>query len=82
MSFRKGFDLFGKAMRETSHAMNRLTKAVNEEDVFRSNFSRHRQLMPLKDKAPNVANNCFIAPNAAVIGEVTMFKGSSVSYNI
>lgn len=77
---RKAVDLVGKAMRETGHAMDRLTLTVAENEIFRDTFARHRQKMPLKDKAPVVHKNAFVAPNASVIGSVHLMDGSSVSF--
>ena len=72
-------DLVGKALRETGHALDRLTLSINENEIFRESFARHRQLMPLKELAPNVAKKAFVAPNASVIGNVNLMDGSSVS---
>ena len=86
MSVRRAVDLFGKALRETGHAMDRLALTMNENEVFRSNFARNRTLMPLKDKAPVVHQDAFVAPNASVIGSVQLMESSNVCsfllYNI
>ena len=42
--------------------------------------SRHRQVMNLMDHKPVIGKDVFIAPNASVIGEVTLHDGSSVWY--
>ena len=76
---RRVTDLVGKALRETGHAIDRLTLSINENEIFRESFARHRQLMPLKELTPNVAKQAFVAPNASVIGNVNLMDGSSVS---
>ena len=43
-------------------------------------MSRHRQVMNLMDRKPVIGKDVFIAPNASVIGEVTLHDGSSVWY--
>lgn len=78
---RKAIDLFGKALRETGHAMDRLTLTAAENELFRETFARHRQMMPLKQKAPTVGKNTFVAPNAAVIGSVNLMEGSNVRFS-
>ncbi len=75
---RRTVDIIGKAFRETGHAMDRLTLSIRENEIFRDTLTRHRQLMPLKDKAPTLPVDCWVAPNAAVIGNVTLQHGSSV----
>jgi len=75
---RKAVDLFGKAMRETGHAMDRLTLTAAENEIFRDTFARHRQMMPLKEKAPTVADSAFVAPNAAIVGSVKLMDSSNV----
>jgi hypothetical protein len=42
--------------------------------------SRHRTLMNIFDKAPNVDKDAFIAPSASVIGDVHIGRGSSIWY--
>jgi carbonic anhydrase/acetyltransferase-like protein (isoleucine patch superfamily) len=35
-------------------------------------------LMPYKDKTPTIGDNCYIAPTATLIGDVTLHDGASV----
>jgi serine acetyltransferase len=42
--------------------------------------SRHRRITPLFGRAPQIASNAFIAPNASVIGQVELGENSSVWY--
>lgn len=43
--------------------------------------SRHRPIMGIYNKLPCVNTTAFVAPNAAVIGDVKLASGSSVWYN-
>ena len=40
--------------------------------------SRHRTLMNLYDKVPVIPQNAFVAPSAAVVGDVKVGSGSSI----
>lgn len=42
--------------------------------------SRHRTLMNIFDKVPNVDKDAFVAPSASVIGDVQVGQGSSIWY--
>lgn len=42
--------------------------------------SRHRSLAPLAGKAPSLGSGVFVAPSAAVIGDVTLGSNASVFY--
>ena len=38
-------------------------------------------ILPVKDKTPKWGNNCFIAPNATIVGDVLMGNNCSVWFN-
>ncbi len=38
-------------------------------------------ILPVKGKTPDCGGNCFIAPNATIVGEVTMGNNCSVWFN-
>jgi carbonic anhydrase/acetyltransferase-like protein (isoleucine patch superfamily) len=38
-------------------------------------------ILPVKDKSPQWGENCFIAPNATIVGDVVMGKNCSVWFN-
>jgi carbonic anhydrase/acetyltransferase-like protein (isoleucine patch superfamily) len=38
-------------------------------------------LLPVKDKFPQMGDNCFIAPNATIVGDVIMGDDCSVWFN-
>ena len=38
-------------------------------------------IFPVNDKRPQMGENCFIAPNATIVGEVTMGNECSVWFN-
>ncbi len=72
-------DFCGKAIRETAHAIDRMALIARENDIFRESFSRHRSIMPVRFQSPNIGADCFVAPNASVIGNVNMENGASVA---
>ncbi|KNB46746.1 gamma carbonic anhydrase mitochondrial-like protein [Blastocystis sp. subtype 4] len=51
------------------------------ENKFMETYSRHRPIMGIYNKLPAINSSAFVAPNAAVIGDVKMASGSSVWYN-
>ena len=42
---------------------------------------KHRPVMPLEGVYPLVANDAFVAPSAAVVGDVEIHDGASVGYS-
>lgn len=38
-------------------------------------------ILPVDDKAPDWGKDCFIAPNATIVGDVTMGEGCSIWFN-
>lgn len=67
-------------VRETGQALDRLGCRLQGQYAFKEQLSRHRALMNLFDKAPSVPEDTFIAPNAAVIGDVSIGPKSSIWY--
>lgn len=67
-------------IRETGQALDRLGSRLQGIYAFQEHISRHRTLMNLYDKAPDVAQTTFVAPNAAVIGDVKIGASSSIWY--
>jgi hypothetical protein len=45
--------LFGKALRETGQAIDRLGLRVVDKELYRDTFSRHRPIMTIYDKVCN-----------------------------
>ena len=43
-------NLFGRALRETGQALDRLGLVVAQNEIFKDTFSRHRSVMNLFDK--------------------------------
>ncbi|TMW57095.1 hypothetical protein Poli38472_003020 [Pythium oligandrum] len=72
----------GRAVRETGQALDRLGLRVLGENSFKERFSRHRQIMNLYDKAPMIAHDVWVAPNATVVGDVEICNDASVWYNV
>lgn len=67
-------------IRETGQAMDRLGCRLQGSYYFQEQLSRHRTLMNIFDKAPNVDKHAFVAPSASVIGDVQVGRGSSIWY--
>eukprot|EP00245_Coleochaete_scutata_P006041 TRINITY_DN20151_c0_g1_i1.p1 TRINITY_DN20151_c0_g1~~TRINITY_DN20151_c0_g1_i1.p1 ORF type:complete len:257 (+),score=46.86 TRINITY_DN20151_c0_g1_i1:213-983(+) len=67
-------------IRETGQALDRLGCTLQGKYGFKEQLSRHRTLMNLYNKAPEVPKDAFVAPNAAVIGDVKIGEKSSVWY--
>lgn len=72
--------LFGRALRETGQAVDRLGLRVLNSELYREPYSRHRPIMTLFDKRPRVAVESYIAPSASVIGQVLVYGHSSIWY--
>lgn len=49
-------NIFGRALRETGQALDRLGLTIAENDIFNDTFSRHRTVMNLFDKVGNWNN--------------------------
>ncbi|GBG58648.1 hypothetical protein CBR_g49 [Chara braunii] len=67
-------------IRETGQALDRLGCRLQGNYAFKEQLSRHRTIMNLFDKAPVVPKDCFVAPNAAVIGNVSVGQKTSIWY--
>uniref|UniRef100_A0A0C9RP97 TSA: Wollemia nobilis Ref_Wollemi_Transcript_5915_1368 transcribed RNA sequence n=1 Tax=Wollemia nobilis TaxID=56998 RepID=A0A0C9RP97_9CONI len=70
----------GSLIRETGQAIDRLGLRLMGNHAFQEQFSRHRTLMNIFDKAPTLHKDVFVAPSAAVIGDVKVGPGSSIWY--
>jgi carbonic anhydrase/acetyltransferase-like protein (isoleucine patch superfamily) len=70
----------GRCLRETGQALEHLGLRVQKSDIFKQNFSRHRNVMGIYDKQPDIAVDVFVAPSASVVGEVSVASSSSVWY--
>lgn len=79
MLARVGF-LLGRALRETGQALDRAGSRVQGNYAFKETLNRHRRVMALFDKRPVLGDDVFIAPNASVIGNVSIGTGAAVWY--
>ena len=70
----------GRCVRETGQALDRLGMRAAGDTSFRERFCRHRQIMNLFNKRPWLSNDAFVAPSAALIGDVTVSDKASVWY--
>lgn len=67
-------------IREAGQALDRVGSRLQGQYAFQETLSRHRTLMNLFEKAPDIAKDAFVAPSAAVIGDVKVGAGSSIWY--
>lgn len=67
-------------IRETGQAIDRLGCRLQGNYYFKEQLSRHRTLMNIFDKVPNVHKDAFVAPSASVIGDIEVGEGSSIWY--
>eukprot|EP00597_Dinobryon_sp_UTEXLB2267_P003264 CAMPEP_0170080246 /NCGR_PEP_ID=MMETSP0019_2-20121128/16434_1 /TAXON_ID=98059 /ORGANISM="Dinobryon sp., Strain UTEXLB2267" /LENGTH=228 /DNA_ID=CAMNT_0010294125 /DNA_START=6 /DNA_END=692 /DNA_ORIENTATION=- len=73
-------NLFGRAVRETGQAIDRLGLTIAGNEIFKDTYSRHRPVMNLFDRRPVIAAGVFVAPNASVIGKVLLLNHVSIWY--
>jgi uncharacterized lipoprotein len=50
MFARKAVHYFGRALRETGQALDRVGLRIADKEIFRETFSRHRQQLVINDK--------------------------------
>ena len=80
-SLLKNFRLvFGRSLRETGQALDRLGCKMSRDVGYMERLSRHRTLMPLDDTWPSHGAS-FIAPSAALVGDVRVGNDCVVWYN-
>jgi len=71
---------FGRAVREVGLALDRVGCRLQGNFAHAEDLSRHQSVLSLLGQKPNVESNVFVAPNAAVIGDVKIGALSSVWY--
>nr|AJW81216.1 gamma type carbonic anhydrase [Lobosphaera incisa] len=67
-------------IRETGQALDRVGCRLQNNKAFVEELWRHRPVMNLSTRKPDVQPSAFVAPSASVIGQVTLGKNSSVWY--
>lgn len=72
--------VLGNTVRETAYALDRVGCRLQGNYAFTEELSRHRRVMGLYDKQPAISQDVFIAPNASVIGSVSLGEGANVWY--
>jgi carbonic anhydrase/acetyltransferase-like protein (isoleucine patch superfamily) len=75
-------NVFAKAIRETGQVMDRLGLIIEGNEIFKETYTRHRPLCKLFDKKPVLGAGVFVAPSAAVVGEVQILDGASIWYGV
>ncbi len=68
----------GKALRDTGQAIERMGMRAQDNWIFQEKICRHRALMNIFDQRPDVPQSCFVAPNASLIGNVTIQPESTI----
>ncbi|KAJ3683876.1 hypothetical protein LUZ60_014103 [Juncus effusus] len=70
----------GSWIRGTGKAVDRLGVALQGSNYIPEQVTRHRTIMSVFEKEPMISKDAFIAPCAAVMGDVLIGQGSSVWY--
>ena len=68
----------GRGVRETGQALERMGARAQDNWIFNEKLCRHRAVMNLFDQRPKMGGGVFVAPNAAVIGNVEIKDCSSI----
>eukprot|EP00967_Tisochrysis_lutea_P054499 scaffold68160_cov26-Tisochrysis_lutea.AAC.1 len=68
----------GKALRDTGQALERAGCRAQDNWLFQQKECRHRSLVNLFDQRPSLSPSVFVAPNAALVGNVTVRDEASI----
>ncbi|KAF0895149.1 hypothetical protein E2562_006851 [Oryza meyeriana var. granulata] len=80
-TLRRAIYTVGKSIRGTGQAMDRLGSTIQGGLRVEEQLSRHRTIMNIFEKEPRIHKDVFVAPSAAVIGNVEIGRGSSIWYS-
>jgi len=72
--------IVGEIFRETGLAMDQMGLEIMDSYAHRDTLNRHRRLMPFRGTRPEVGQGAWIAPNASIIGRVTLGSHTSTWY--
>mmetsp|Transcript_21324 Transcript_21324/g.64154 ORF Transcript_21324/g.64154 Transcript_21324/m.64154 type:complete len:260 (-) Transcript_21324:242-1021(-) len=72
---------FGTALRKAGQSLERLGLGLQGSFAYKETLSKHRTLQAFEGATPKLGTDIFVAPNASVIGNVTLGDNSSVWYN-
>ncbi|KAK9908668.1 hypothetical protein WJX75_001214 [Coccomyxa subellipsoidea] len=70
----------GFIARETGQALDRLGCRLQGNNAFLEEVFKHRTVMSVGGKKASIGDGAFVAPSAAVIGDVTLGKRASIWY--
>jgi len=70
----------GLMWREAGQQLDTFGCMLQGNLAYKQKLNRHRRFMPLFDKIPAATSTAFVAPDASLIGEVTVGRHSSVWY--
>lgn len=62
--------------------MDRYGSNLSDDVAYLQDTSRHRQRMPLYDAIPVVQTDAWVAPNAALVGDVIVSRWSTIWYGV
>ena len=61
--------------------MDRFGSRLSNDVAYQADLSRHRQVLPLYDSVP-CTKDAWVAPNATLVGQVSLSKYSTVWYGV
>ena len=70
------------SLRATFKAIRSFSNAIQTSSKYSEVYSKHRQFMPLYDLKPETFQGNFVAPNATLVGEVSVDKNSVIWYGV
>ncbi|KAK9829503.1 hypothetical protein WJX72_006243 [[Myrmecia] bisecta] len=70
----------GSILRQTGKAFENVGCGVQGKYAYREALPKHRTLQPFGSKRPSLGQDTFVAPNASLIGDVSVGRNSSVWY--
>ncbi|KAK9834463.1 hypothetical protein WJX74_002225 [Apatococcus lobatus] len=70
----------GSVVRQTGQALESAGLVLQRPYGYREQLPRHQTLQAFGSSRPSLGDNCFVAPNASLIGDVSLGRNSSVWY--
>eukprot|EP01013_Petalomonas_cantuscygni_P038171 TRINITY_DN69215_c0_g1_i1.p1 TRINITY_DN69215_c0_g1~~TRINITY_DN69215_c0_g1_i1.p1 ORF type:complete len:285 (-),score=56.69 TRINITY_DN69215_c0_g1_i1:513-1367(-) len=71
----------GLAIRDWASYVDKVGCRMMGHYAYLESLNRHRRVMHFREWLPQIDTDCFIAPNATVIGEVVLYKHVAIWYN-
>ncbi|KAK4528951.1 hypothetical protein GAYE_SCF67G6900 [Galdieria yellowstonensis] len=70
----------GNLLRKSGQTLDKLGQSFQGVYAYKEHLSRHHRIRAILDKKPTLSTDVFVAPNASVIGKVSLGANSSVWY--